>query len=149
MSISRRQILFRLAGLASIARASGASAQKRRYRVAATISVLGAPVITRQNVGTAFVMLHEIDEAERRIVRLHFAGESNAERAHGLVYAGSMEESVIEHRSTPLEARYFGFVTAPEDQVAPFLRFGLGQKHKAAFVALEVYPNSGCGTRTR
>src|SRR6266404_346491 len=80
MSISRRQILFRLAGLASIARASGASAQKRRYRVAATISVLGAPVITRQNVGTAFLMLHEIDEAERRIVRLHFAGESNAER---------------------------------------------------------------------
>src|SRR5882757_8576677 len=109
MKLSRRQILLSLAGFACTARASAPCVQKRRYRVDAAVSILGAGLITRQNVGTAFVLLHETNELDRRTIRLHFAGGSDPERAHGIVYAGSTEECVVERCSAPLEASYFGF----------------------------------------
>jgi hypothetical protein len=149
MKVSRRQILFGLAAFGWLARAAPAIVQKRRYRVDATVSVLGAPLITRQNVGTAFLLLHETDEADRRIVRLHFAGGSNAERAHGIVYAGSMEESVIERCHAPVRANYFGFVTAPDDHAEPVRRVAFEHKNSASFVAVEGHHEGGCARRAR
>jgi len=149
MRISRRKILLGLAGLTCLARASAGAVQKRRYLVDATVSMLGAPLMTRQNVGTAFVLLHESGEADRRTLRLHFAGGSNPERAHGVVYAGSTEECVVERCSAPQEATYFGFITAPEDEAQPIRRAAFERKNSCSFVAVEGQHESGCAHRKR
>jgi hypothetical protein len=152
MRISRRRILLAIAGSLT-PRVFGAMPRKRQYRVDVTISMLGATLFTRGDAGSAFVSLHETDQGEQRIVRLHFAGESNPKRTHGIVYAGSMEESVVERRATcgpaPVEVTYFGFVTASEDREEPVRRAAFERKSTSSFVAVEGQNELGRATRKR
>jgi len=60
--------------------------------------------------------MDESFDGHRKTVSLHFAGGSIPERAHGIVYAGSMEESILEQDSSTVEASYFGFITASQDE---------------------------------
>src|SRR5262249_20336169 len=97
------------------------------------------------NVGTAFVLVQEAGEPERKTLRLHFAGGSNPETAHGILYAGSMEESITERFSTPLEATYFGFQTDTPEAEPHHLRTVAFESGKAcAFRVVEGWHQPDC-----
>jgi hypothetical protein len=90
---------------------------RRAYRADATLSVLGVPVFSRQDVGSGFVILREASQDDRKVVSLQFAGKSRPDRAHGVNDCGSIEEVIIEHSSAPVEAAYFAFITGAPDDV--------------------------------
>ncbi len=111
---------------------------RRGYRADATLSVLGVPVFSRQDVGSGFVVLREAWQGDRKVVWLQFAGKSRPDRAHGVNDCGSIEEAIVEHSSTPVEAAYFAFITGAPDDVLEDAR-QRGNQAPGADVACTAY----------
>lgn len=80
---------------------------QQRYRIDATIMLLGIPVFKRSGVGSGWASMEEIG-AERK---LQFAAGSWPEQSQGLNRLGFVEE-----RSTPAGSTYFGFMTASGEE---------------------------------
>jgi hypothetical protein len=83
----------------------------RRYRVNATVLLLGMPIITRQNVGGAFASIELGSSSESDAVALQFAAGSWPERARGLNRFGIWREAVIERGAEPPQINFAGFMT--------------------------------------
>jgi hypothetical protein len=83
----------------------------RRYRVDATVLLLGMPIITRQNVGGAFASIELGSSSESDAVALQFAAGSWPERARGLNRFGIWREAVIERGAEPPQINFAGFMT--------------------------------------
>lgn len=87
--------------------------QIRRYRADATILLFGMPVYRRGGVGGGQASVEQTKEGDATTHTLFFAGGSDAARAHGVHRIGWIREVVREANSVPVEARYFGVLTAP------------------------------------
>ena len=148
MNLPRRKFCTVLAGFLGSACLRGASSalRTRNYRIDVTIALLGVPIFSRQNVGNGLLSLDESDEGGRRTVSLSFAGGSKPERAHGILYAGSSEERVVELDSQVLEAKYFGFVTSSKNESFEEARrrVMVENPNGSAFVAVEAAHRAGC-----
>jgi hypothetical protein len=70
-----------------------AAAFQRRYRMDASILLLGAPVFTRQGAGGGYASV-EADQSEKAVA-LQFAAGSYPARAHGLNRFGVLREAVV------------------------------------------------------
>jgi hypothetical protein len=135
MKVSRRQFLFGVAGLAATL---PVNATQCRYRVDAALSIFGASLFTIRSVGGAAAMVEQREDDSRGTVNLRFAGGSDRQRAHGIVYAGSLEETVSQLRSALLEASYFGFVTASPSEKSDAQQFAeMKSRTGCVFVAVE------------
>jgi hypothetical protein len=90
-------------------------------------------------VGSAAAMAEQREENDSRgTVTLRFAGGSDRKRAHGIVYAGSLEESISQLRSALCEANYFGFVTASSSEKSDAQQFAeMKSRTGCVFVAVE------------
>jgi hypothetical protein len=142
MKVSRRQLLFGFAGLAANIRAVPATlpvnATQCRYRVDAALSIFGASLFTIRGVGSAAAQVDQREEDARGTVNLRFAGGSDRQRAHGIVYAGSLEETVSQLHSALSEANYFGFVTASPSEKSDAQQFSeMKSRTGSVFVAVE------------
>jgi hypothetical protein len=136
MNVSRRQFVFGVAGLAATL---PGNASQCRYRVDAALSIFGASLFTIRSVGGAATMVEQREDDSRGTVNLRFAGGSDRQRAHGIVYAGSLEETVSQLRSALSEASYFGFVTAsPSEKSDAQQQFAeMKSRTGCVFVAVE------------
>jgi hypothetical protein len=142
MTVSRRKFCPILLGVLPFASARAAAQfpRIRHYRVDAVVSMLGVPLLTCSGVGSAFLAIRE----EHNVVSLHFAGGSDPEHAHGIVYAGSMEETVTEQDSSVIEASYFGFITASKDDSVEQARHVMAAAPGASrFAAVEAVHRPG------
>jgi hypothetical protein len=142
MKVSRRQLLLSFAGLAAGVRAFPATLPtgntQCRYRVDAALSIFGASLITIRGVGSAAAMLEQREEDSHGTVNLRFAGGSDRQRAHGIVYAGSLEESASHLHSALCEVNYFGFVTASPSEKSDAQQFAeMKSRTGCVFVAVE------------
>lgn len=102
-------IAFALRGLAAGARL------ERRYRMDATILLLGAPLFTRERAGGAYASV-EIGRGESApAAALQFAAGSFPSRAHGLNRFGILREAVVE-RPGAIEFSFAGLMTRAREQ---------------------------------
>ncbi len=89
----------------------------RRYRVDATVLLLGMPLVTKSNVGGAYasIELGSNSESEHALragaVALQFAAGSWPERARGLNRFGIWREAVVERGAEPPRIDFAGFMT--------------------------------------
>jgi hypothetical protein len=94
-----------------------ASAFQRRYRMDATILLLGAPIFKRTSAGGGYasVEISSVDGASA--VALQFAAGSNPARAHGLNRFGILREAAINDAgaSTP-ELSFAGLMTHAREE---------------------------------
>jgi hypothetical protein len=106
-------VSFSLRGLAP------AIAFERRYRMDATILLLGAPVFTRAAAGGAYASVEKTGEARgepgSRAIALQFAAGSSPARAHGLNRFGILREAVIEH-ANGTELSFAGLMTRTREE---------------------------------
>jgi len=91
-----------------------AVAFQRRYRMDATILLLGAPLFTRQAVGGGYASVETSCEISGdcgpRAVALQFAAGSSPARAHGLNRFGILREALVEHGDVT-ELSFAGLMT--------------------------------------
>lgn len=88
---------------------------QRRYRMDATILLLGAPLFTRQAAGGAYVSVEESRLREGGATALQFAAGSSPARAHGLNRFGILREAVVEQeRGTELS--FSGLMTRSREE---------------------------------
>ena len=123
----------------------------RAYRADVVVSVLGVPIFSRANVGSAFMALRECSSADVRTTSLQFTGGSRPERAHGVRYSGSLEEATVEQGSALAEAANFGFITAsPEEGYAEARQRVMAKGTSvAAFIAVESIHRPGCVSNSK
>jgi hypothetical protein len=121
------------------------------YRADVVVSVLGVRILSRANVGSAFMALRECSSADVRSTALQFTGESRPERAHGVRYTGSLEEATVEQGSTLTEAANFGFITASAEESYAEARQRVMAKGAAlaAFIAVESVHRPGCASNSK
>jgi hypothetical protein len=92
--------------------------QLRRYRADAAILLLGITIFRRSGVGGGQASLEESSDGASTTRTLFFAAGSDPARAHGLNRLGWIREVVRESNSIPVEAQYFGVLTAsPEESL--------------------------------
>jgi hypothetical protein len=90
----------------------------RTYRADAVILFLGINIFRRAGVGGGRASMEEAGEGEGLRRTLFFAAGSDPKRAHGLNRLGSMREVVAGPEAAPLEATYFGVLSAsPEESL--------------------------------
>jgi hypothetical protein len=88
---------------------------KHRYRIDATILLLGAPVFTRQAAGGGYATV-EIDSQDgSRAVALQFAAGSDPARAHGLNRFGILREAIVQ-RLDSLDISFAGLMTRAREE---------------------------------
>jgi hypothetical protein len=111
----------------------------RRYRADVVVTLLGVPIFSRKNVGSALAAIRETGEGSRKLVAIRFAGGANPQRTHGFKYDGSLEEAVLEDGNQAVQAAYFGFVTSStnENYDQARQRIFAAQKPRDAFIAAE------------
>ncbi len=115
MPISRRNLLWLVAAsFLRTARASqsGTGARtntwQRRYRASATITLLSFPIVSKNDVGSGFILIEEAD----RTKAIQFGAGSYPENARGLNRLGFIQERVVEKDPGALsECAYFAFMT--------------------------------------
>jgi len=91
----------------------------RRYRIDATILLLGMPVLTKQGVGGAYASVETGSSGTGEAVGLQFAAGSWPERAHGVNRFGIWREAVLETETGLPEIAFAGLITAsPEETLA-------------------------------
>jgi hypothetical protein len=117
-------VSFSLRGLAP------AIAFQRRYRMDATILLLGAPLFTRQAAGGGYASVEESRESSPNqgstAIALQFAAGSSPARAHGLNRFGILREAVVE-RGEIRELSFAGLMTRSREE-----NFEQGRKALAA-----------------
>ena len=119
MFTSRRNLLRLVAG-AALVRAKGSqpggtknAVWQRRYRASATITLLSIPIVSRDDVGSGFIL---IEEAAHKIA-IQFGAGSYPESARGLNRLGFIQEVVAEkNRGEPAECTYFAFMTTSAEK---------------------------------
>lgn len=90
----------------------------RRYRADAAILLLGITIFRRSGVGGGEASATETSDGRSTTRTLFFAAGSDPARAHGLNRVGWIREVVRESNSIPIEAQYFGVLTAsPEESL--------------------------------
>ncbi len=94
----------------------GNKKQTRQYRADATVLLWGMPIFHRSGVGGGQASLEEWSEGESTMRKLFFAAGSDAARAHGVNRVGWIREVVREANSVPIEAQYFGVLTASNNE---------------------------------
>jgi hypothetical protein len=92
--------------------------QTRTYRADVVVAVLGVPIFSRQAVGGAVAILREASQGDKTVTCLQFCGGANPQRTHGIRYSGCTEEVIQLLAAEPIQAAYFGFVTAPPSNQA-------------------------------
>lgn len=102
-------IAFTLRGLVAGARF------QRRYRLDASILLLGAPLFTRQRAGGAYATVEIGRGKGAPAVALQFAAGSFPSRAHGLNRFGLLREAVVE-RPGATEFSFAGLMTRAREQ---------------------------------
>jgi hypothetical protein len=88
---------------------------ERRYRMDATILLLGAPLFTRQCAGGAYASLEIGGDQVAPAVALQFAAGSLPSRAHGLNRFGILREAVVE-RPGAIEFSFAGLMTRAREE---------------------------------
>jgi hypothetical protein len=100
--------------------ASGAVSKTsiRKYRVHATITLLGLSIYTRKDVGSGFATVERIEADGKELTSFQFAAGSIPERAKGLNRTGFFHEIVARPTASKENAAYFGFMThSPENNL--------------------------------
>jgi hypothetical protein len=88
---------------------------QRRYRMDATILLLGAPLFTRQAAGGAYASVEVSTDQGATATALQFAAGSSPARAHGLNRFGLLREAVVEHRDVT-ELSFSGLMTRSHEE---------------------------------
>lgn len=102
-------IRFTLRGLAPTA------VFERRYRMDATILLLGAPIFTRTAAGGGYASV-EISSGDGALaVALQFAAGSDPARAHGLNRFGILQEAIVE-RNGRTDISFAGIMTRSREE---------------------------------
>jgi hypothetical protein len=96
-----------------------------RYRVDATILLLGVPVFRRNNVGEARIALRQHRQGDARHIELLFAAFSDAARSHGLDRRGWLREVIEEDNSSARRAAVLGIMSESPEQSAAEARQAL------------------------
>jgi hypothetical protein len=102
-----------------LARASGAHVDThcRRYSVAATVTVLGIPLVSKAGVGSGCARVETASSGQGSVVGIRFAAGSWPESARGLNRVGYIEEVVREQAiGTSAASAYFAFMTSSEEK---------------------------------
>jgi hypothetical protein len=86
---------------------------QRRYRMDATILLLGAPLFTREAAGGGYASV-EIDRSAKAVA-LQFAAGSFPNRAHGLNRFGILREALVEGGQAP-ELAFAGLMTRSREE---------------------------------
>ncbi len=119
--------------------------QSRSYRADAVISLLSVPIFSRAGVGSGFATYREARHAGVTITTSRFGGGSDPQRARGLNRLGFIEEVVFEQAGQPVEAAYFGFMTAsPEEGLSEARHTLQNAKNSVPYIAAE-----GCVSATQ
>jgi len=119
MFISRRNLLRFVAG-AALAKAKGSQpgsshhgVWQRRYRASATIALFSIPIVSRDGVGSGFILIEEAADK----VAIQFGAGSYPECAQGLNRLGSIQEMLVEKHPGELdECTYFAFMTTSAEK---------------------------------
>jgi hypothetical protein len=85
----------------------------RRYRVKATITLLGVPLFTKDNVGGACAM---IEQSPAGVSAIQFVSGSWPERLKGFNRFGMVQEAVREASGAAVETAYFSFMTSSAEK---------------------------------
>ena len=110
-------LLFR-PGPVSGATAPAPNLSLRRYRADCVILLFGIPIFRRAGVGGGQASVEEAADGTQSRTTLFFAGGSDPERAHGFVRLGWIREVALRSGAAPVEAEYFGVLTAsPEESL--------------------------------
>jgi len=88
---------------------------QRRYRMDATILLLGAPVFTRQAAGGGYASVEIARDQGATAVALQFAAGSSPVRAHGLNRFGILREAVV-GRGGATELSFAGLMTRSREE---------------------------------
>jgi hypothetical protein len=88
----------------------------RRYRVDATVSLLGVPLITKQNVGGAYASIELGSTSASSAIVLQFAAGSWPEHTRVLNRFGIWREAIIEQGAEPPEIDFAGLLTDSREQ---------------------------------
>jgi hypothetical protein len=75
------------------------TAFRRRYRMDATVLLLGAPLFTRKAAGGGYASVEISRDREATAIALQFAAGSDPARAHGLNRFGILREAVVTRRA--------------------------------------------------
>lgn len=91
---------------------------QRRYRLDATILLLGAPLFTRKAAGGAYASVEIARETTCTATALQFAAGSDPARAHGLNRFGILREAVVEREpaSAPTDLAFAGMMTRAREE---------------------------------
>jgi hypothetical protein len=88
---------------------------QQRYRMDATIMLLGAPLFTRQAAGGGYASVEISGDQSERAVALQFAAGSDPARAHGLNRFGILREALV-LRSAVTELSFAGLMTRAREE---------------------------------
>ena len=89
---------------------------ERRYRVDATVLLLGVPLVSVQNIGGAYASVETASVAGGSAVALQFAAGSWPARAKDLNRFGILREAVVARPGEPLEMAFAGLMTDSHEQ---------------------------------
>src|SRR5208337_917476 len=88
---------------------------QQRYRMDATILLLGAPLFTRQGAGGGYASVEISRDQGERAVALQFAAGSDPARAHGLNRFGILREALV-LRGAVTELSFAGLMTRSHEE---------------------------------
>jgi hypothetical protein len=103
---------------------------QRRYRMDATILLLGAPIFTRPAAGGGYASIEISRDQNATAVALQFAAGSDPARAHGLNRFGILQEALVnqgDERGERTELSFAGLMTRSREE-----RFEQGRKALAS-----------------
>lgn len=119
-NLTRRQLLGFLAlPLVHAGERTGVSAavsHVRRYRVHATITLLGVPIFTKDQVGGACAMIEESAEGSSRVSSMQFLSGSLPERLHGFNRFGMVQEQMREEAGSATQSEYTSYMTSSPEK---------------------------------
>jgi hypothetical protein len=117
---------------------------KTVYRADAVITVFGATIFSRANVGSGFATIRERHDADQAVLTLRFGAGSLPDRARGLNRLGYIEEVVVERDGSPKEAAYFGFITDNSEETVEQAKKSLaGTGPLIPFIATDSHASGG------
>jgi len=140
LHIFRREFL-KLPGMLALPVVAMAGVQEGRvftcqYRARATVLMLSAPLLHRDNVGSGYLHVSRQETGGRRQLRLEFGAGSLPERAAGMNRLGVFEETIVEAGELIESASYFGFMTASNEKDLDQARTALHSGPASSFTAI-------------
>lgn len=117
---------------------------QRRYRMDATILLLGAPLFTRERAGGAYASVEIGRGTGAPAIALQFAAGSFPSRAHGLNRFGILREAVVEQPGT-VEFSFAGLMTRAREESFEQARRALEATRGSAEVVVARGRSAGSG----